>query len=77
MNLNVTYSDGEPVEIEYHSMVWGLVRFQMDGSTAVIDDEWDEIDHSNVRLECFESPLETEDVVEAVENLPFVQAVQT
>jgi hypothetical protein len=74
MNLQVTYSDGEPEQIEYHSMVYGLMRFEMVGSTAVVDDEWNGIDASALK-DGFEQKVFTEDVVEAVEELPFVQAV--
>lgn len=73
MKLEVTYVDGEPTEIIYSSMVYGLMKFQMDGSTAVIDDEWDQV---NCRLaDGFEQKVYTEDVVESVEDLPFVEEV--
>lgn len=75
MNLEVTYEHGKPIEVEYFSMVYGLLKFQMDGATAVIDDEWNEIDHS--LKDGFEPQVETRDVVNAVGELPFVQAVDT
>lgn len=74
MNLDVRYEDSEPVEIEYHSMIYEMVRFQMEGSTAVIDGKWNDIDASGL-AEGYEQNVYLSDVVEAVEQLPFVQAV--
>lgn len=34
--------DGEPQQIEYHHMVYGLVRFDVEGETAVVDDSCNE-----------------------------------
>jgi len=75
MNLQVTYSDGEPEKIEYHSMVYGLMRFEMVGTTAVVDPDWNEID-ARALADGYEQQVYTSDVVEAVEELPFVQAVR-
>jgi len=77
MKLEVTYKDGKPTEIVYHSMVYGLMKFDMEGSTAVVDPEWNEITRETVNLkDKYEMKVHTEDVVEEVEELPFVQAVE-
>ena len=75
IELDVTYRGGEPVKIEYFSMVYGLMKFDMVGSTAVVDNEWDEITAKNL-AEGFEQKIFTEDVIGEVEQLPFVQAVE-
>lgn len=76
MQLDVRYEDGEPTQIEYHSMIYGLVRFHMDGSTAVIDERWNEVDASNL-ADGFEQQVYTSDVIEAVKDLPFVESIVT
>jgi len=75
MKLNVTYENGEPLEIEYHSMVYGLMKFHMEGTTAVVDDKWNEIT-ADALADGYEQQVHTSDVVEAVDELPFVQAVK-
>ena len=74
MELDVTYSDGEPEKVTYHSMVYGLMKFHIDGETAVVDDKWGEIE-ANALADGFDQKVRTEDVVEAVQKLPFVAEV--
>lgn len=74
LDLGVRYVDGEATRVEYHSMTYGLVRFHVDGGTAVIDKEWDEVDHSRLK-DGYEPDVYTEDVVAAVSELPFIEEV--
>jgi len=77
MKLDVTYEDGEPTEVRFSSMDYGLMEFEMVGSTAVVDPEWNEITRETCHLKDeYEMQIHTKDVVEAVNDLPFVQAVE-
>jgi len=75
MELDVTYLDGEPERIEYQSMTYGLVRFHMEDGTAVIDDKWDSVDVDALK-DGFTQSVFTRDVIDAVRELPFVDAVE-
>jgi hypothetical protein len=73
MNLEVTYKNSTPERIRYSSRVYGAVKFHMEGSTAVIDGEWGGLNY-NLTESCKQKVRD--DVIEAVEDLPFVQAVE-
>jgi len=72
MELEVLYEDGEPVRVEYFSMVYGLMKFHVEGDVAVVDDRWNHVSHENLNVI---PQVETEDVIREVEKLPFITEV--
>lgn len=72
--LEVTYVDGEPVEIEHFSMMNGMMKFTVEGETAVQDPEWDRLNDKGWK-DGYSRKTTTGDIIRSVLELPFIEEV--
>ncbi len=72
--LEVTYESAEPAEIQYFHNVFGLMKFTVQGDTAVLDPKWNRLGDRDL-AEGFERWVTTGDVLRSVLALPFIDNV--
>lgn len=74
VSLEVTYESSEPTEIQYFHNTFGLMKFDVDGTTAILDPKWNRLGDGDLR-EGFERWVTTGDVIRSVLALPFIDDV--
>ncbi len=72
--LDVLYESSQPSEISYFDNIYGMMKFEVDGSTATLDDRWDRLGDGDLKSG-FTRRLTTGDVLRSVEDLPFIDEV--
>lgn len=75
VSLEVTYTDGEPWQIEYFHTIYGMVKFDVADDTAILDEKWDRLTDGSLK-DNFERTLTTGDVIHSVQQLPFIETVK-
>lgn len=75
VSLEVTYDESsEPAEIQYFHNVFGLMKFEVDGETAILDPKWNRLGDRDLS-DGFERWVTTGDVIRSVLALPFIEDV--
>lgn len=73
--LEVTYTDSTPSSINYHHMVFGLMKFDVHGGVATLDPKWDRLSDGDLK-DGYDRWITTGDVLRSVQRLPFVESVE-
>ena len=74
LQLKVTFEEGEPKEISYFDTNEGLMQLSVEGSTAILNPEWDRL-HDRYIKDGFKRRPTTGDVLHAVLELPFIDEI--
>lgn len=75
VGLEVQYNaSSEPCLVKFFHNTFGMMKFDVDGRTAVIDPEWHQIGDGDLKDE-FDRWITTGDVIHSVQQLPFVDEV--
>lgn len=74
--LEVSYDENaNPVEIEYHHMVFGLMKLAVEDGVASLDPKWDRLGDKSLK-EGYDRWVTTGDVLRSVEQLPFIGRIE-
>lgn len=75
VGLRVDYNaDAEPDEVTLFHNTFGMMKFDVEGSTAVQDPEWDRLGTGNLK-DGYERWITTGDVLYSVLQLPFIEEI--
>jgi len=75
VTLDVQYESSQPSEISYFHNIYGMMKFEVDGSTAILDAKWDRLGDGSLK-DGFTRWVTTGDVLRSVESLPFIDEVE-
>ena len=75
VTLDVRYESSEPSEIEYFHNTFGMMMFDVNGSTAILSDKWDRLGDGCLK-DGYTRWVTTGDVLRSVQRLPFIDSVE-
>lgn len=73
--LAVTYISGEPVDITYYHISYGLIKFDVDDDRAVLDPKWNRLSSQKLKEGYKDQRPSTGDILRAVQALPFIESI--
>ncbi|UBF23397.1 hypothetical protein HATV-3_gp47 [Haloarcula tailed virus 3] len=74
--LEVEFDEhGEPTQISYHHMTFGLMKLSVESGVASLSAKWDRLGDKSLK-DGYERWVSTGDVLRSVQQLPFINEVR-